>query len=273
VGGEAEAFREAETLQVERQPGYPRLYSLQGYRYCDLLLSCGEPEGGSGLEDLAAAPEEAQRFRQACREVRERAEQTLGWATKAAQDLLSIAFDHLSLGRSHLGLAMTAAGPAPPGGEAEADFAKAAEHLDRAVEGLRQAAQELYLPRGLLARAAFRRLRGNLAGAAADLAEALEIAERGGMRLHLCDAHLEGARLARRQGDEAEARRHLALARQLVAETGYGRREREVRWLEERLGQRGGPPPSLPPDPTLPLPGGRDPRPPGNRGPSRRSND
>jgi tetratricopeptide (TPR) repeat protein len=231
----AEAFREAEALQAERQPGYPRLYSLQGYRYCDLLLSRGEPEGGSGLEGLAAAPEEAQRFRKACREVRERAVE----AKKIAEGnhwLLIIALDHLSLGRSHLGLALTAAGSATPGGEAEADFTQAAEHLDRAVEGLRRAGTEHNLPWGLLARAAFHRLRGYLAGAAVDLAEALEIAERGGMRLHLCDAHLEGARLARRQGDEAAARRHLARARELVAETGYKRREREVAWLAGRSG-------------------------------------
>jgi tetratricopeptide (TPR) repeat protein len=230
----AEAFREAEALQVKRQPEYPRLYSLAGYRYCDLLLSRGEPEGGSGLEGLDAAPEEAQRFRQACREVRERAEEFFAWRLPS-DPLLDIALDHLSLGRSHLGLALTAAGPATPGGEAAADFAQAAEHLNRAVEGLRQAGREDYLPRSLLAQAAFHRLRGDLAVAAADLAEAMEIAERGGMRLFLCDAHLEGARLARRQGDETAARRHLALARQLVAETGYGRREREVRWLEGKV--------------------------------------
>ena len=34
-------FEEAEALQAERQPQYPRLYSLQGYRYCDLLLAQG----------------------------------------------------------------------------------------------------------------------------------------------------------------------------------------------------------------------------------------
>jgi hypothetical protein len=206
-------------------------------RFCSAAISLSSARnqscsaGGSALEGLAAAPEEAQRFRQACREVRERAEQTLGWAIQHL-GLLGIALDHLSLGRSHLGLALTAAGPATPGGEAEADFAQAAEHLSRAVEGLRQAGYEEVIARGLLARAAFHRLRGNLTGAEADLAEALEIAERGGMRLHLCDAHLEGARLARRQGDENEARRHLALARKLVVETGYGRRKREVRWLE-----------------------------------------
>ena len=125
---------------------------------------------------------------------------------------------------------------APPGGEVEADFAKAAEHLDRAVEGLQRSGSEHHLPRGLLARSAFRRLRGDLAGAAADLSEAMEIAERGGMRLHLCDAHLEGARLALRQGDPEAARRHVVRARKLVTETGYKRREREVAWLAGRTG-------------------------------------
>ncbi len=34
-------FREAEALQKEDQPNLPRLYSLSGYRYCDLLLARG----------------------------------------------------------------------------------------------------------------------------------------------------------------------------------------------------------------------------------------
>ena len=38
-----------------------------------------------------------------------------------------------------------------------------------------------------------------------DLSEALEIAERGGMRLCACDAYLERARLDLQQGDAAAA--------------------------------------------------------------------
>jgi tetratricopeptide (TPR) repeat protein len=170
--------------------------------------------------------------------VQERAAQTLEWAIEHFHfGLLSIALDHLSLGRAHLGLALTAPVPAAPGKEAEADFAQAAEHLDRAVEGLRHAGQELYLPLGLLARAALHRLRGEEAAAAADLSEALEIAERGGMRLHACDAHLERARLDLQQGDTAAAREQVAAARKIVQETGYARREREVAWLEGRVGR------------------------------------
>jgi tetratricopeptide (TPR) repeat protein len=202
----AEVFREAEALQAEWQPEYPRLYGLQGYQYCDLLLSRGEPES----------------VREACREVRERAEQLFQWRVPG-DSLLSIALDHLSLGRAHLGLALTSP---------EADFAKAAEHLDHAVEGLRQAGAEHHLPRGLLSRCALRRLRGDLAGAEADLSEALEIAERGSMRVHECDAHLEWAWLCRQRGDRDGQEEHVARARMLVEETGYGRRGREVGWLE-----------------------------------------
>jgi TIR domain-containing protein len=72
------------------------------------------------------------------------------------------------------------------------------------------------------------------------VAEALEIAERGSMRLHECDAHLEWARLCRDQGDLVAARKHVVRARVLVNETGYGRREREVRWLEETLAKENG---------------------------------
>ncbi|HEX7181800.1 MAG TPA: hypothetical protein VF756_08165, partial [Thermoanaerobaculia bacterium] len=122
-----------------------------------------------------------------------------------------------------------------PAADRTAGLAQAAEQLDRAVASLRQAGQELYLPYGLLARAALRRFSSDFTGAAADLTEALEIAERGPMRLHECDAHLEWARLWRDQGDLDTARRHVARARVLVNETGYGRRAREVGWLEGNL--------------------------------------
>jgi tetratricopeptide (TPR) repeat protein len=227
----AAAFREAEAMQAAWRPAYPRLFSFRGFQYCDLLLGLAEPEAGSGLDGLAGPGsrlEEVERFRQASREVLERARQTLEWVEKAKQDLLSAALDHLTLGRAHLGLVMAATEE-----DRAAGLAQAAEWLDRAVDGLRRAAQEDDLPRGLLTRAALRRLRADFAGAAADLTEALEIAERGPMRLHECDAHLEWARLCRDQGDVAAARRHVARAGELVRETGYKRREREVGWLEK----------------------------------------
>jgi tetratricopeptide (TPR) repeat protein len=225
----AAAFREAEAMQAERQPEYPRLYSLAGFQYCDLLLGQAEPEAGSGLDGLAgpgSRPKEVERFRQDCLGVLERARQTLDWFERR-YPLLDIALDHLTLGRAHLGLALTE--------DRTAGLAQAAEPLDRAVDGLRRAGTEHNLPWGLLARAALRRFHSDFTGVAADLTESLEIAERGRMRLHECDAHLEWARLCRDQGDLAAARRHVARARALVDETGYGRRAREVEWLEGTL--------------------------------------
>ena len=77
AGRAAEAedlFREAEEMQKVSQPSYPLLYSLRGFRYCDLLLGQGKYA-----------------------EVQDRAGRTLAWVTKQ-QWLLDIAFDHLSLG-------------------------------------------------------------------------------------------------------------------------------------------------------------------------------
>jgi len=235
----AAVFREAEAMQAEQWPEYPRLFSLRGFQYCDLLLGRAEPEDGAGLDGLAglgSGPEDVERFRQACREVLERGQEALAIVQRGSRNLLNIALDHLTLGRAHLGLALTAPQMASPGEDRAAGLAQAAEALDRAVDSLRRAGQEDYLPRGLLTRAALRRFRADFTGGAADLTEALEIAGRGRMRLHECDAHLEWARLCRDQGDVAAARRHGARARVLVQETGYGRREREVRWLEGVLG-------------------------------------
>jgi tetratricopeptide (TPR) repeat protein len=226
----AAAFREAEAMQAEWQPKYPQLYSFRGLQYCDLLLGRAEPKDGAGLDGLAGLdshPEEAERLRQACQKVLERARKFFDWRVPG-DSLLDIALDHLTLGRSHLGLAII-------GEDRTTELTESAEQLDRAVDGLRRAGQEDQLPRGLLARAALRRIQSNFAGATADLTEALEIAERGQMRRHECDAHLEWARLCRDQKDLPEAQRHLARARELVNQTGYKRREREVVWLEREL--------------------------------------
>jgi len=227
----AVVFRKAEVLLAEYLPSHPQLFGLWGYRYCDLLLSRGEPEDGSVADGLAADPEAARRFREACREVRERAEEGLKIVMSGSRNLLDIALNHLSLCRAHLGLALTAPRLEAPGEEADTNFAKAAEYLGHAVEGLRRQGAEEFIALGLLARAALRRLRREPTAAEADLFEALEIAERGSMRLHECDAHLEWARLCRQRGNRDGLERHVARARRLVEATGYERRRREVEWL------------------------------------------
>jgi tetratricopeptide (TPR) repeat protein len=130
------AFVEAEQLQREDQPEYALLYSLQGFRYCDLLLTGG-----------------------AWQEVRERAGQTLEWAEDQGTLLLDRALDKLSLGRAALQEAIEQsklpAGVATPGlapdlacilrlGKAtkansnDEAMHRAEDWLDQAVDGLRK---------------------------------------------------------------------------------------------------------------------------------------
>jgi hypothetical protein len=63
----------------------------------------------------------------------------------------------------------------------------------------------------------------------------MRIARRSEMRLFQCDGHLEYARLALAEGDQEQAREHVAEARRLVDETGYGRRRPKVEELETQL--------------------------------------
>ena len=92
---EAEArFREAEQMQAERQPDYPLLYSLQGFRYCDLLLAAPERAAWQAHAGVRVNACEASRTRrnsqrdgcarlESCRAVSQRAAQTLKWAERS----------------------------------------------------------------------------------------------------------------------------------------------------------------------------------------------
>jgi tetratricopeptide (TPR) repeat protein len=207
LDGARALFEQAEALQVEHQPEYPRLYALQGFRYCDLLL-------GQGLiENLL-----------------DRARQTLAWVTAARKDILSSALDHLSLGRAHLLLALR---------DRTGDLAPARAELDQAVAGLRQSGRQDILPLGLLARAELHLAADkNLPAAERDLAEALSIATRGGMRLFEADAHLIFTRLHLARGNREAALASLALAKPLIEQTGYHRRAPDLAELTASLAAR-----------------------------------
>jgi tetratricopeptide (TPR) repeat protein len=189
-------FREAEEIQRTSQPGFHFLYSLQGFRFCDLLLGRGKYQ-----------------------EVIERAGKALEIA-KENKWLLEMALDRLILGRAWLEHARQDHGSDP---RAE-PWTRARHFLDRAVTGLREAQRQDYLPRSLIARSSCSRLRGDFENAWADLSEVLEIAESGDMKLHLCDFHLEAARLCIAEGKKTEAAEHSRKAEELIEETGYFRR-------------------------------------------------
>ena len=147
-----------------------------------------------------------------------RAEQTLEWAT-AERILLNIALDHLSLGRAH----MAASPPDPIAAE---------QHLRTAVDGLRTAGNTDYVPRGLLARAAFHRRQDHLERAERDLDKVRTLVRRTGLRLFEADLELEQTRWHLAQHDADSARKTLDKAKDLIASMDYGRHRPEVEALK-----------------------------------------
>jgi predicted N-acetyltransferase YhbS len=226
-------FAEAEQRQKKREPESPLLYSLQGYRYCDRFLSQGEPA-----------------------EAARRAMQTIDVA-RFHNWVLPVVLDTMTIGRAHLAMALSRVATTPS--QRRRDDGRSAAKLEEAVDGLREAGANEFVVDGLRARAAFRRAIGDWNRAAHDLNEAKEIAESAIMRLYLCDCALEGARLAlaRREAFAPlnglverspprpvppdatpgaalgeEARKELDVARKLIAECGYHRRDAELAELD-----------------------------------------
>jgi hypothetical protein len=193
-------FIAAEELQKRNHRKFPLLFSMQGCRYCDLLLdeNCHQ-------------------------DVMERAFTTLSWAEQNRSSLFSVAVDHLSLGRAHLRAATSEKG---------GDLEKAANHLALAVDGLRRSGQRDEIPLGLLARADLHIHTRNFELARKDLDETFSLAIRCGFRLHEIDARLGYVQLHLAQGQLATAQSHIAKARALIKATGYHRRDRNITRLE-----------------------------------------
>ncbi|WYD79586.1 MAG: hypothetical protein V8K32_09735 [Candidatus Electrothrix gigas] len=233
-------FTEAEQIQVEQDSESPYLYSLWGFRYCNMLLAKNE-----------------------WKKVRKQSGKNL----QLDKSLLDVALCNLSLGRailqkainqsklfissSTLNLALDLTCIPLFGRKVESDrrivrlMNRTKDWLDQAVVGLRKAGTEHHLPLGLLARAAWCRWTivlmkqaDTITQAVQDLQETEEIAQRGGMRLHLIDFHLEAARLSLTAGQDIlnrTATEHLAAAKKGIEETGYKRRLPEVANIEEVL--------------------------------------
>jgi hypothetical protein len=229
TGRRAEAetrFREAEQAQKENQPNYPLLYSLSGFRYCDLLLAAPERTAWQHILSLNSQSSSINSAISDCRSISQRAGQTLEWMQNyPGAPVLTLALDHLTVGRAALYATIlersAAFTPIQRPNESAAlnddkrrsdlktAFEAARRELDAAVDGLRRAGTAHYIPAGLLTRAwccfaeaSAHKLRGDAQEAARlysraqeDLDAAWEIAERGPMRLFMADIHLYRARL------------------------------------------------------------------------------
>lgn len=240
-------FEEVGSLRQQRshKDSYP--YSVDCFRLCDLLLSKGHG-----------------------RKVKELANQSIAIAKKNKWPL-GTALDHLSLGRACLHQAQfEGISEDPP--QVSDLLHEASQYLEQAVQELRDAGTQHELPIGLLARSELHRVMENFAEAWRDLVKAQEIAEWGKMQLYLVDIHLEAARifhaveLAAYQPQLAQAvdaffkeqpdsekygvenidkgfiysqsargkiREHVAIARKMIEQLGYDRRQLELAELEK----------------------------------------
>ena len=207
-------FAEAEALQFKSQPDYPQLYSLPGYRYCDLLLAACEraawqsghhaprdepstrdldaslrvvssngtaetflpstSDGTQGADSAKAHHVERDGYIEILDAVERRATQTLEWAIQNRLSLLTIALDHLTLGRVLLLRAVLT-------GAATAErLGPARDALATALHTLRQANFSYMLPHALLPSAWCHVLLGERDSAEQRLNEAFQLATRCG---------------------------------------------------------------------------------------------
>jgi hypothetical protein len=254
-------FREAEIVQTKAEPEFPLLYSMRGFRYCDVLLAlpeCATWKTMLGKDQRVVELTSSQESQllltsslaltASCQAVSQRAGQTLRRA-KEHLGLIDVALDHRTLGRAALfeevlksgDVQLSGAQMSWCGDPTSERFDYAHHELDAAVDGLRRASTSDYIPSGLLSRAWLRSLTGQRSGhesAQSDLDEAWEIAERGPMRLFIADIHLYRARLFFREreypwnknpdGTARGPKDDLAAAGKLINDCGYHRRDEEL---------------------------------------------
>lgn len=202
IFGAENLFQQAENIQKIIESEAPYLYSVQGFWFCDLLLSQGKYA-----------------------EVHKRTINTIEIATRNNW-LNDIALDSISKGCAYLMQTIE---------EKSNNFTEATNLLPKAVNGLQQAGTIYNFPLGLLSRAALFREKKEFTQAWIDLEETFEIAEQGEMKLHLTDYHLEACRLSIAEKELDKAQEHLKEAETLIKETGYGRRKKDVDELEAVL--------------------------------------
>jgi len=196
-----EWFNKAEKIQREIVPPTPILYSVRGFEFCDLLLT-----------------------QEKYNEVLDRGEKIKSLYSRfSGASLLDQALNNLSLGCAH----MMKAQKQPNG-----DYSEAKIYLDMAIDGLRRAGQQDHLPRGFLKRAELRIIMGSFDKAKDDLETAYSIANRSHMRLFEADCHIGHSALYIATGEKDKAKESLFIAKKMIADIGYYRRDGIVKSLE-----------------------------------------
>ena len=221
-------FREALEKQLELEPEYAFLYSLQGFRERDFIL--GPVERASWWrtqvdpDDLTVS--ESSLFT-TLDDMFERTMKTFRWyELNDYMRPMDIALEYLTFAR----VLLYRTALIHPSFQLGEEHSRLNEITENAVEGLRRAGTTHHLPRALLTRSWFRFLASSHRGSQRDLDDAWEIAERGPMRLFMADIHLYRARLFFREDeypwDSPET--DLTAARRLIEQCGYWRRKEEL---------------------------------------------
>lgn len=160
-------FEEAERIQNKMEPEYYYLYSVDGYQYCDLLLS--EWQIDSVLERLDKIGE---------------------WTSKNSW-LLDNSLNHLIYGKAYMLMLETSMYQHQRGSNSIDE--KALWYFNKSIEGFRKNNNNYYLCLGLLGRSQFYRSTQNYNNALADLTELYSIAEGSNIKLSLVDFYLESS--------------------------------------------------------------------------------
>ncbi|MBU0656445.1 MAG: toll/interleukin-1 receptor domain-containing protein [Gammaproteobacteria bacterium] len=216
---------EADKIEREKFTDFPMWYSINNFRYCNVLLQQGQIDAALARSKFSLEISIENNW------------------------LLDIGLDTLNIGMSYLH---------------QKNILEATHWLYQARATLRASGTMHHIPRCLLACAALHRQTCNFHYARQDLQEVFDIADGSGMRLHLTDYHLEMARLllaeagfdstltplsasaqpagsgATRclsgvEGNMQQAQTHIEAAAKLINETGYHRRDKELEELQKHL--------------------------------------
>ncbi len=191
-------FEQAEQLQQQWNSDYQLLFSTGGFSYCALLL------------DQATNKNEIKM-------ILKRSEYSLEIATEM-ESLLDISLYQLTLAHAYFKLA---------------ELKEAEEYFNQAVDGIRKASQNLFLPMFLLDRANFLIKINKLEEARRDLEEAKQLISRSGMKLYEVDYHLAMCRFFHLTKEKRSFDKHLSAAKTLIKSTGYHLRDKSVSELEK----------------------------------------
>lgn len=215
-----DVFQSAEAIQAEARPQYPWLFSINGTRYCDLLLSYVETkilEVSADRSSQSVYVDEVTRL--SLEKVKGRTSRSLSMADERGW-LLEQALDNWMLARVSLCATALNISPIHP----------AKLHIEIALKKIRDSGRAYLLPPILLTLAFVLYHDPSVPGGnsgygistpMAAIEEAETIATKFGTRLHLADCHLTKARLF----SDREA---LGRAEELVMRLGYHRRNSEI---------------------------------------------